>query len=76
MASGDGFAEFAHGRIVAADAEIAFAGRLLEDSEIRIGEVCDMDRGPVLATRANEHQGAVGVAWCVGDLAGNARTVP
>ena len=30
-----------------------------------------MDGGPVLVTRANEDQGAVGVAWCVGDLAGN-----
>ena len=58
-------------RIVAADAEIASAGRLLNHSDIHIGEVCDMDGGPVLVTRANEDQGAVGVAWCVGDLAGN-----
>lgn len=75
MASSDGFAEFTDGRIVAADAEIASAGRLLNHRDIQIGEVCDMDRGPVLVTRTDEDQGAVGVAWCVDELAGNARTV-
>ena len=43
--------------IVAADAEIASAGRLLNHSDIQIGEVCDMDGGPVLVTRAQRGSG-------------------
>ena len=66
--SGDGFTEFTDGRIGAADAEIASAGRLLNHRDIQVGQVINMDRGPVLVTRTDEDEGTVVVAWRVEEL--------